>query len=235
MAESIQHNLMKLEKMITILNSALPMVIAQNQNKEGIELILQASDLVKEIEFDPSFETLGTTIRLLSAGGSSLLSTVYYQGYILDILEMLNDIYNEIQTHGIPKSTKAQEMVYAGEFLIRLVGRLTNRYKINVIFEKEYEAKAVRAFMVLNELKRVVRFLNINPDISMNSTANLENGLEIDALSQESAEELHKLAGSVLEVVNVQVFVETKPQPVFMLDPPDHPESFDRKLNTYLG
>jgi hypothetical protein len=89
--------------------------------------------------------------------------------------------------------------------------------------------------MVIKELSGVVRFLNMSPDIAENSNANLESGLEIDCLSQETPEELHRLAGSVLEVQNVQIFMETRPQAINSLDPPSHPESFDTKIFNFLN
>jgi hypothetical protein len=140
-----------------------------------------------------------------------------------------------MKNEGVPQDTEIEEMVAIGRYLIRVAGRVTNRYKIKIIFEQEYEAKALRAFMALKELSGVVRFLNVSPDVSSNQNANLENGLEVDVLSQESAEELHRIAGSVLQVENVQIFTEMRPQRVLMLDPPSHAESFDQKIQDFIS
>ena len=137
--------------------------------------------------------------------------------------------------NGVSDQTDAIKHVHSGEFLIRLSGRVTNRFKLNVLFEPEYEAKALRAFMVVKELSGVAKFLNIAPDISDNQNANLDNGLEIDCLSQETPEELHRIAGSVLEVQSVQIFRETKALPINMLDPPSVPNSFDNKIHDFLN
>ena len=68
----------------------------------------------------------------------------------------------------------------------------------------------------------------------MNSTPSLDSGIEIDVLTQESAEELHRLTGSVLEVKAVQIFTETMNLQVLMLDPPQIPGSFDSKVEEFL-
>lgn len=235
MAESIQKELDLIKQAISLLEAALPQILTRDQHNDGLSVILEATDIIKEISFDKNLKSLALTIKILSGGASTILQTVTYQAFILDILEMLVKIAKSIETHGPPKSTDADKLQTVGEFLIRLAGRATNRYKINVIFEPDYEAKAIRAFMVLKELNEVVRFLNVEPDISVNQKANLNNGLELDVLSQETPEELHRIAGSVLEVQNVQLFTETKPQYVMILDPPYSPGSFDSKMNEFLN
>jgi hypothetical protein len=74
----------------------------------------------------------------------------------------------------------------------------------------------------------------MTPDLTINSTPNLDGGLEIDVLTQETAEELHRLTGTVLEVKSVQIFTETMNQQVLMLDPPHIPGSYDSKVEEFL-
>ncbi|MHA2250127.1 MAG: hypothetical protein ACXAD7_07185 [Candidatus Kariarchaeaceae archaeon] len=235
MSESIQHELDLIKQAISLLEVALPQIVTREQHNTGIEQILKASEIIKEVSLDKDLKSLAVTLKILSGGGSTMLQTVFFQSYILDILEMLTKVISDFETHGPPITTDASMHQAAGEFLIRLAGRITNRYKMNVLFEPDYEAKGIRAFMVLKELHEVVRFLTVNPDISINQNANLDNGLEIDLLSQDPPEELHRIAGSVLEVKNVQIFTETKPQYVSFLDPPFSPGSFDSKMTEFLN
>ena len=111
-----------------------------------------------------------------------------------------------------------------------MAGRVTNRFKMKVIFDKDYEAKGIRAFMVMKELQAFVRYLSVTPDIVNSQNPNLEGGLEIDLLSQESPQVLHKLASSVLEVTNVQIFTETISRPVLIIDPPSSSDSVDEQV-----
>ncbi len=235
MAESNQQELELVNQAISLLESALPQIVTGSQHTEAIEQILQVCGIFKELEFDENLKSLGVTLKILSSGQSQILGTVTYQAFILDILELLTKIVDNNETQGLPENTESTKLQTIGEFLIRLAGRATNRYKLNVHFEPDYEAKGIRAFMVLKELNECVRFLNVNPDISINQSANLDSGLEIDVLSQENPDELYKIAGSILEVKNVQIFTETKPQFVTMLDPPFSPGSFDSKMNEFLN
>ncbi|MCY3412559.1 MAG: hypothetical protein INQ03_13050 [Candidatus Heimdallarchaeota archaeon] len=234
MAESIQKEMDILSRAIEALEGAVPLIVTPSQHETAINAINQAADILKQSNVDAVFSQLSTTMKILNNGGSSLLTTVVYQGFILDILEMLTSINNLINSKGLPNSTRADEVQKAGEFLIRLTGRITNRYKIRVTFNPEYEAKSIRAFMLAKELQPFVRFLSLNPDISTNQQPNLENGFELDVLSQETPQNLHKLAGSILEVINVQIFTETRNTPVPILDPPGADASFDEQVNAFL-
>jgi hypothetical protein len=235
MSELIQKDLDLINRVISLLEEALPQIVTRDQHYEGIEKVLEVSEVLKEVGIEKDIKSLAVTLKILSGGQSTILHSVSYQAFLLEILEMLTKLAAEYEVGDLLKETEAGKLQSAGEFLIRLAGRVTNRYKINVYFEPEYEAKGIRAFMVLKELHESVRFLNVNPDISVNQQANLDNGLELDILSQESPEELHRMVGSVLEVKNVQLFTETKPQYVMMLDPPFSPGSFDSKMTEFLS
>lgn len=235
MAESIQSELDNIETGITHLEQALPQIVSMKTHLEGVEQVLKAADALKEIQCDPNFKTLATTLKILSSGASSVLSTTVYQFFLTDILEMLVTIKGQIIASGLPETTQAAELQSAGEFLIKFASRVTNRFKITVTFSPDYEAKAIRAFMVVKELAEVCRFLSMAPDLTQNSTPNLDRGLEIDVFSQENAEELHRITGSVLEVSSVTIFTETMNQQVLMLDPPHIPDSFDSKIESFLS
>ncbi|MHA2277906.1 MAG: hypothetical protein ACXAC2_19160 [Candidatus Kariarchaeaceae archaeon] len=234
MAESIQKELDQIEQAINHLEQALPQVIGVSTHNEGIENVIAAANAMKEITFDPDMKGLAMTLKVLSNSASSGLKTTIYQSYLMEILEMLVSIKEDIQEDGLPKITESLNLKNVGEFLMRYADRVTNRYKISVTFEPDYEAKAIRAFMVVKELAEACRFLNMSPDLTINSTPNLDGGLEIDVLTQETAEELHRLTGSVLEVKNVQIFTETMNQQVLMLDPPHIPASYDSKVEEFL-
>ncbi|OLS24342.1 MAG: hypothetical protein HeimC2_22880 [Candidatus Heimdallarchaeota archaeon LC_2] len=234
MAESIQKELDFIEQAINNLEQALPQILGMATHKEGIENVIGAADSMKEIAFDKYMKPLAMTLKIISNSQSSGLRTTAFQSFLVDILEMLVKIQNQIKTSGLPKTTDAADLQSAGEFLMRYADRITNRYKINVNFEDDYEAKAIRAFMVVKELAESCRFLNLSPDLTINSTPNLDSGLEIEVLTQENAEELHRITGSVLEVKSVQIFTETMNQQVLMLDPPHIPGSFDTKVEEFL-
>ena len=202
--------------------------------KQAIELIGDGIDYLEKSNVDQYFALLATTIKILNAGDSAILSSVTYQAYILDILELLAKLSEDMKQNGVPAETGIKDIQIAGEFLIRLAGRATNRYKMTVTFDPEFEAKYVRAFMVLRELRGSCRFLNLSPDITENEGANLDAGLDIEVLSQEAPGVLYKKAGSVLDVSGVQIFSETKSVPVLILDPPTTPDSFDLKISQYL-
>lgn len=234
MTESIQKELDFIEQAINNLEQALPQILGMATHKEGIENVIGAADSMKEIAFDKYMKPLAMTLKIISNSQSSGLRTTAFQSFLVDILEMLVKIQNQIKTSGLPKTTDAADLQSAGEFLMRYADRITNRYKINVNFEDDYEAKAIRAFMVVKELAESCRFLNLSPDLTINSTPNLDSGLEIEVLTQENAEELHRITGSVLEVKSVQIFTETMNQQVLMLDPPHIPGSFDTKVEEFL-
>ncbi len=234
MAESIQTELDHIGKAIDHLEQALPQIIGMATHLEGIGNVIGAADAMKEIAFDKYMKPLAMTLKIISNSQSSGLRTTAFQSFLIDILEMLVKIQNQINTSGIPQTTDAADLQLAGEFLMRYADRVTNRYKINVNFEDDYEAKAIRAFMVVKELAEACRFLNLSPDLTINSTPNLDGGLEIEVLTQETAEELHRITGSVLEVKSVQIFTETMNQQVLMLDPPHIPGSFDTKIEEFL-
>lgn len=234
MADSTQQDLGHIEQAINHLEQALPQVIGVSTHNEGIENVVSAANSMKEITFDKNMKSLAMTLKVLSNSASSGLRTTIYQSFLMDILEMLMSIKEDLQENEIPQSTESLNLKNNGDFLMRYAERVTNRYKINVIFEPDYEAKAIRAFMVVKELAEACRFLNMSPDLTINSTPNLDAGLEIDVLTQETAEELHRLTGSVLEVKSVQIFTETMNQQVLMLDPPHVPASFDSKIEEFL-
>jgi len=235
MAESIQQQIGLLETAKTSLEQAVPLLITQGRTGEGLQAIIDAAGQLEQIQADPNFSQLATNLKILANSDASILSTVTFQAFIVDILEMIVTMSEAAKDSGELQTTSVVKMNHVAEYLLRLSGRITNRYKLNVLFEPEYEAKSLRAFMVVKELSGVVKFLNIAPDISENQNANLDNGLEIDCLSQEGPEGLHKIAGSVLEVQNVQVFRETRPAPVDMLDPPTAANSFDSKIADFLN
>jgi len=221
---------------IESLEQAIPYIVTPSQHGQAIQFINQAADNLQIITLDPIFKTLSTTIRILNNGESTLLKTITYQGFILEIIEELHNLYEHISKTGAPQNyTNFTNLQVAGEFLIRVGGRITNRYKLKVTFEQEYEAKGIRAFMVCKEIQPFVRFLSMNPDLTTDQSPNLNNGLEIDVLSQESPNTLHKLVSSVLEVTNVQLFTETKSIPVTILDPPSNPNSYDTNANSFLN
>lgn len=234
MAESTQTELNYIGQAIDYLEQALPQIIGMATHLEGIGNVIGAADAMKEIAFDKYMKPLAMTLKIISNSQSSGLRTTAFQSFLIDILEMLVKIQNQINTSGIPQTTDAADLQLAGEFLMRYADRVTNRYKINVNFEDDYEAKAIRAFMVVKELSEACRFLNLAPDLTINSTPNLDSGLEIEVLTQETAEELHRITGSVLEVKSVQIFTETMNQQVLMLDPPHIPGSFDTKIEEFL-
>jgi len=235
MAESIKQLMNALQAVQKPLEQAVPLLMTASRIEEGLQNVVEAAEQIQNLDFDPHFTELSTTMKILANSDSPILSTFNFQGYIVELLEMFTSLLNEVKNAGPPKESDALKMLHIGQYLINLSSRVTNRYKLNVLFEPEYEAKALRAFMVVKELSGVVRFLNLAPDISENQNANLDNGLEIDCLSQETPEDLHKLAGSVLEVQSVQIFRETRPLPVNMLDPPTNPDSFDTKISNFLN
>ncbi|MFV2014410.1 MAG: hypothetical protein ACC656_03200 [Candidatus Heimdallarchaeota archaeon] len=234
MTESIQKELEHVEQAINYLEQALPQVIGISTHAEGLENVVNAANGMKEITFDKNMKSLAMTLKVLSNSTSSSLRTTVYQSFLMDILEMLAKIKEGGQSTALPSVTEALDLQGIGQFLIRYAERVTNRYRINVSFEPDYEAKAIRAFMVVKELAEACRFLNMSPDLTINSTPNLDSGIEIDVLTQESAEELHRLTGSVLEVKSVQIFTETMNLQVLMLDPPHIPGSFDSKVEEFL-
>ena len=234
MTESIQKELEHVEQAINYLEQALPQVIGISTHAEGLENVVNAANAMKEITFDKNMKSLAMTLKVLSNSTSSSLRTTVYQSFLMDILEMLAKIKEGGQSTALPEVTEALDLQGIGQFLIRYAERVTNRYRINVSFEPDYEAKAIRAFMVVKELAEACRFLNMSPDLTINSTPNLDSGIEIDVLTQESAEELHRITGSVLEVKSVQIFTETMNLQVLMLDPPHIPGSFDSKVEEFL-
>lgn len=235
MAESIQTQIDTLEEAKSALTEAIPLLITPSRTQEGLQFVAQGADHLEKLEFDQNFSQLSTTMKILANGDSMVLGTVTFQSFVVDVLEMITSILEVAKNSELPQDTDVLKYLHVGEFLVNMAGRVTNRYKLNVLFEPEYEAKSLRAFMVVKELSNVVRFLNLAPDISENQNANLDNGLEVDCLSQASPNELHRIAGSVLEVQSVQVFRETKAQPINMLDPPSNPESFDKKIEAFLN
>lgn len=234
MTESIQDEMDIISKSISALEESLPFIVTPTQHHIAINAINETADIIKESGLDEKFASLSTTLKILNNGDSAMLSTITYQGFILELLEFLVSIRGNLEKNEEPETADLGTLLHAGEFLIRLAGRVTNRYKLRVTFEPEYEAKGIRAFMVIKELQPISRFLSLSPDLTTNQNVNLENGLEIDLLSQESGKELHKLAGSVLEVINVQIFTETRNMPLMILDPPESHSSFDIQVKTFL-
>jgi hypothetical protein len=146
MAESAHPELKHIEIAINHLEQALPQVIGESTHKEGIENVIVAANAMKEITFDQEMKPLAMTVKVLSSSASSGLKTTIYQSYLIEILEMLVSIKEDIMEDGPPKITESLNLRNVGEFLMRYADRVTNRYKINVIFESDYEAKAIRAF-----------------------------------------------------------------------------------------
>lgn len=230
----IQKELDIIQAAIGSFERAIPLIVSPSYHQQAIELIGEGIGYLEKSDVDQYFSLLSTTIKILNAGDSAILFTVTYQAYILDILELLVKLSEDMKQNGVPSETGVKDIQIAGEFLIRLAGRATNRYKMTITFDPEFEAKYVRAFMVLRELRGSCRFLNLSPDITENEGANLDAGLDIEVLSQEVPGVLYKKAGSVLDVSGVQIFSETKSVPVLILDPPTTADSFDVKISQYL-
>ncbi len=235
MAESIQKELDLIHSVINALETSIPNIIFNSYHNDAIEFIRLATDYIEQISFDENMKELATTIKILNGGESPILKSVYYQSYILDILEMFSKIESHIQQKGLPSTTRALELCNVGEFLINIAARVTNRYKLKILFNPEFEAKYLRAFMLVKDLHGSCRFLSMSPDITVSPDVNLDSGLELEVLSQETPQNLHKIAGAVLDVQSVQIFVETKSVPTLLLDPPHDPNSFDNKISTFLS
>lgn len=235
MAESIQKELDLMESAIVELEQALPQIIASTTHEIGIDHVNNAVETLKGITFDPDFSVLAEVLEELNNLKTASFIVDIYQAYLTDVLEMFVSIADEVKTSGLPKETKSKDLTAAGRFLISYGNRVMNRYRIRVLFEPDYKAKAIRAFMVLKELATVCRFLNVAPDLTSENDPNLDDGLDVDVLSQKSPEELHRLASSVLEVQSIDIFTETKQMQVKMLDPPHLPSSFDDRVEEYLN
>ncbi len=235
MAESIQNEIDIISKVTTILERTIPVIMTPSQHKVAINAINSAMDNLQQSNLHADFASLATTVRILNNGESTVLGTIAYQGFILELLELLEGIRIQLLENGAVQNINLTDVRSAGEFLIRLSGRVTARYKIRVTFNPEYEAKSIRAFMLIKELQPFVRYLSLSPDITTNQNPNLDNGFEIDCLSMETAQSLHKIAGGVLEVINVQLFNETKNMPVMVLDPPHQENSFNSQVANFLA
>jgi hypothetical protein len=227
----------QLELVIPLFNASIPHIVTPDKLSEGLERIKQAIDLLNDesiISFAPNLKNLCSTLKILIAGESPFLGTITFQAYVLEILEELLTLQENI------KSSKKAEynfsrLAVAGDFFLRLAQRMMIRYKVRIEFEPEYEAKSLRAFMVLKELKKTSRFLVVSPDLATNQNANLDDGLEVEILSQENPTNLHEMVSGVLEVKAVQIYEERKNSTVFHLDPPSLTGSEDEKYSEYLG
>lgn len=234
MAESTQNEFEILSKTINALERALPLIMTPSQHGAAIHTINIAMDILKDSKLSPELNTIATTVKILNNGESPLLATISYQGFILELLESLQTMKDQLE-QGSQLSVNLVDVRSGGEFLIRLSGRVTKRYKMRVTFNPEYEAKSIRAFMLAKELQPFVRFLSMSPDISGNQNPNLDNGFELDLLSMETAQSLHKIAGGVLEVINVQMWSENKSQPVLVIDPPSAEDSYNEQVQNFLA
>lgn len=222
---------------IPLLEAAIPEIVTPVQNANAINKLAQVADILKGNEFaeiEKNIKTLSTTLKILLSGESPFLSTVVFQGYILEIFELLVNVKEDLEQNVVPTSPIFDIVTKTGEFFLTLAGRMMIRYKVRVEFEQDYEAKNLRAFMILKDLSRNSRFLLVTPDLEAMQNANLDNGIDIEFLSQDSPKEIHEMVSGVLEVKAVQIFAERKNETVFHLDPPHVPGSVDERYQTYV-
>lgn len=238
MAQSFSQSSTEIGKVIELLNQAIPLISTPSKTETIENIISQVSDLMKSetlAQVSPHFRPLGTTLKILMSSGSPLLTSVTFQAFLLEISETLTEVSNLLNSGGLPDPSLIQDLRTNGEFLIRLAGRILYRCKINVQFEADYDAKVLRAFMLAKDLSKVVRFLNVDPDISQQSSPNLDNGMTLEVLSQNSPQELHDLVMNVLSIESCQIFIERKEENVLYLDPPKIPGSVDDRMEKYLN
>ena len=222
---------------IPMLEAAIPQIVNRRENETALQRLVQVGDIFQDAKFaavDTDIPEIGALLKILANGKSPALSTSAFQIFVLEILEELVKVYQQMSSGNNPNGNFSA-IKTAGDFMLRYADRLMVRYKIRVEFEPEYEGKYLRAFQVLKELQDTARFLVVTPDISVDPQADLNSGLEIEILSQETPKTLHELVSGVLEVKAVQVFSEQKSMVVYHLDPPEVEGSFDQRYQAYLS
>ena len=238
MAQPFTQSITEIDKVIELVNQAIPLVGTPSKSETVQGLISQVSDLMKSENLDrvsPHFRPLGTTLKILISSGSPFLGTVTFQAFLLEISETLTEVKSLLNSAGVPDPEVIKDLRTNGEFLIRMAGRILYRYKIIAQFEPDYDAKVLRAFMLAKDLSKQVRFLNVDPDISQQSNPNLDNGLTLEVLSQSPPQELHETVMKVLSVESCQIFIERREENVLYLDPPYIPGSVDDRMDKYLN
>lgn len=238
MAQSFNQSISEISKVIDLINQAIPLVGTPSKLESVLGLVSQVTDIMKSDQLhqvSPHFRPLGTTLKILTSSGSPFLSTVTFQAFLLEISETLKEVVNLLNSGGLPDPGVIQDLRTNGEFFIRMAGRMLYRYKINVKFEPDYDAKVLRAFMLAKDLSKQVRFLNVDPDISQQTNPNLDNGMTLEVLSQSSAQELYDTVMNVLSVESCQIFIERREENVLYLDPPYIPGSVDDRMDKYLN
>ncbi len=238
MSQSFSKGHSELVQIIDYINQTIPLVTTGSRKADVKQMVITVSEQMKSEDLNqisPHFRPLGTTLKILVGSDSPLLTSVTFQGFLLEMAETLSEISELINSGGIPDPAIIQDLRTNGEFLIKLAGRMLYRYKIQVYFEPDYDAKVLRAFMLAKDLSKVVRFLNVTPDISQQTNPNLDNGITLEVLSASSPQELNDIVMNVLSVESCQIFIERKESNVIYLDPPYIPGSVDDKMEKYLN
>jgi len=227
----------QLDMCIPMLEASIPQIVNRNEYETALQRLSQVGDILQDMKFaaiDKTIPEIGALLKIIVNGGSPALSTPTFQIFVLEILEEFQKVYGQLN-NGIEPSGRFAEVKSAGDFMLRYAERLMIRYKLRVEFEPDYEGKYLRAFQVLKELLDSSRFLMVTPDISTDPQVDLNGGLEIEILSQETPKTVHELVSGVLEVKAVQVFSEQKSMVVFHLDPPKVEGSVDQRYQEYLS
>ncbi len=160
----------------------------------------KTSDLMKALE-------------QLTAQPSSVHYLPAFHGLLNEVLIYLNSLLENIKQKKLEESDDALEILAGTRFLQRIGGKVARKYRIHVMFEESYELKNIRAFMVLKELREHVQFVSLNPDLTKNQNANLNNGMELEVVSNRDAKTLHDIISGVLEVVGVKIMIEMRKSP----------------------
>ncbi len=235
---SLNQGVTVLEKIVNYIEGAIPNLVDDKNLEKGKKYLLKLSDELKDDSLpgiSNEFRVLGTTLKIILTSNSMILSNPVFHVFLLSIAETVKESL-ELIVNGAPiNDEEIRQLRINGEFMITVASRLMKRYKLQVFFEKDYEAKSLRAFMLAKELSSKVRFLSVNPDISSVESPNLEKGLEFEVLSNESADKLYKIATEVLSVKSVNIFVEKSESEVVYVDPPFQEDSIDAKMESYLN
>ncbi|MHA2504557.1 MAG: hypothetical protein ACXAE3_17015, partial [Candidatus Kariarchaeaceae archaeon] len=79
MAEAIQRQISILEGAQSALEQCVPLMVTPSRMGEGLGYVVQAAEQIEGVEWDGSFKSLSTTMKILANGGSPLLSTITFQ------------------------------------------------------------------------------------------------------------------------------------------------------------